>query len=308
MTMIMIFKSLRDAWNKFFFAEQSPIPLALFRIAYGVFVIANLLLLRPDWLAWYGDHAWISLQTMQSIETGPRLNLFTVIPQTDVWIHSLFWLFLTSAIFLTIGFLTRVNSVVVFLCLTSIQQRNLFITHGGDTFMRVAGFFLMFAPAGAAFSVDRLLRIRRGKESSRVPLCRPWAQRMIQIELALVYFSSFCWKLKGQSWTHGTALFYVYHIESLRRFPLPAWFFHSAVLKSGTWFSLVFEFAMGALIWIKRLRYPLLAIGVAFHLWLEYSLNIQLFQWDILSAYILFIDPSDLMRVWNRIRNSQAAA
>jgi hypothetical protein len=303
-----ILEPLRDAWNSFFFAKQSPVPIALFRIAYGVLVIANLLLLRPDWLPWYGAHAWISLQTMQSIETGPRLNLFTVIPQTDAWINSLFWVFLASAALLTVGFLTRLNSLIVFICLTSIQQRNLFIANGGDTFMRVAGFFLIFAPAGAAFSIDRLLRIRDGKEGSQPPLHSPWAQRMIQIELALVYFSSFCWKLKGQPWTHGTALFYVYHLESLRRFPLPAWFFHPMVLRLGTWFALVFEFSMGTLIWVKQLRYPLLAVGVAFHLWLEYSLNIQLFQWDILSAYILFIDPADLTRMWNWITRFDAGS
>src|SRR5271157_3575425 len=97
-------KSLTTAWNRFFFVEQSPAPIALFRIAYGTAVIATLWLLRPDWLAWYGPDAWIS---------------------------GFFWVFLGSAILLTVGFLSRINSAIVFLCLTSIQQRNLFITHGG---------------------------------------------------------------------------------------------------------------------------------------------------------------------------------
>jgi hypothetical protein len=302
------FQSLRSAWNSFFFKEQSPTQLALYRIAYGVLTVANLLLLRPDWLAWYGNHAWVSLQTMQSIEPGPRLDLFTVIPQTDGWINALFWVFLVSAILLTAGFLTRLNSLVVFLCLTSIQQRDLFITHGGDTFMRVAGFFLIFAPAGAALSVDRLLCIWRGKEGSKVQPRSPWAQRMIQIELAVLYFSAFWWKLKGESWPHGTALFYVYHLDSLRRFPVPGWFLRPTVLKLGTWFALVFECAMGTLIWVKEFRYPLLAVGVVFHLWLEYSLNIQLFQWEVLSTYILFVDLADLTRAWNWVRNFRTEA
>ncbi|HSY28285.1 MAG TPA: HTTM domain-containing protein [Burkholderiaceae bacterium] len=303
----MTFQSLRNAWNSFFFVEQPPTPIALFRIAYGVLVIANLLLLRPDWLAWFGNHAWVSLQTMQSIEPGRRLNLFTIIPQTDAWINSLFWVFLASAILLTIGFLTRLNCVIVFLCMASIQQRNLFITHGGDTFMRVAGFFLIFAPAGAMFSIDRWLRIWRRKEGSQVQLRSPWAQRMIQIQLALVYFAAFCWKVKGQPWLHGTALFYVYHLDALRRFPIPTWFLNPWVLKLGTWFALVFEFSMGILVWVKKLRYPMLAIGAAFHLWLEYSLNIQLFQWEILSAYILFVDPADIARVYGWIMRAPVA-
>jgi hypothetical protein len=142
------FKSFRESWNRFFFAPQSPTPIALFRIIFGFLVIATLVLLHADWLTWYGPDAWVSLHTMRVLEPGTRLNLFAILPASNAWIEGLFWVFLFSAVMLTIGFLTRVNSVIVFLCLTSIDQRNLFINHGGDTFLRVAGFFLIFAPAG----------------------------------------------------------------------------------------------------------------------------------------------------------------
>lgn len=299
-------KSLRDAWSLFFFAEQSPIPISLFRILYGVLVIATLLLLRGDWLAWYGTHAWITLPTMQFVEPGPRLNLFTLLPQSDAWIAALFWIFLCSAALFTIGFLTRLNSVLVFLCLTSMDQRNLFILHGGDTLLRVAGFFLMFSAAGSALSVDRLIRIWRGKESAKLPPCRPWAQRMIQFELSLLYFVTFCWKIEGTSWLQGTALYYVYNLDELRRFPIPPWLLHPWMLKLGSWFALALEFSLGVLIWFNELRYYLLALGILFHLFLEYSLNVPLFEWDILSAYILFVDPGNLERAWIWFRDRAA--
>jgi len=294
--------SFLGAWNGFFFAKQSPIPLALFRLAYGTVVISTLFLLHADWISWYGPNAWVRLSTIGTMEPGPRLNLFTVIPQSDLWVRILFWVFLVSAVCLASGLLTRVNSIVVFACLASIQQRNLLILHGGDTFLRVAGFFLMFAPAGSALSLDRLIRIWRGKEGVEIRPHRPWAQRMIQFELALLYFAGFCSKIEGGSWVQGTALYYVYHLDELQRFPIPSWFFHPVILKLGTWFALALEFSMGVLIWIKELRYPLLAVGVLFHLSLEYSLNIPMFQWDVLSAYILFVDPVDLTRFWNWIR------
>jgi hypothetical protein len=298
----MTLRSLLAAWNDFFFAKQSPMPIALFRISYGLLVIATLILLRPDWLAWYGTHAWVSLPTMQTMEPGRRLNLFTIIPQTDAWIDAFFWIFLGSAILLTVGLLTRINSVIVFLCLTSIQQRNLFILHGGDTFLRLAGFFLIFAPAGSALSLDRLIRIWRRKKDALIRPQSPWAQRMIQIQLALLYFSAFCWKLKGPTWLQGTVLYYLYHLDSLKRFPLPAWFLRPTVLKLGGWSALVLEFSLGVLIWVKEFRYILLALGLLFHLCLEYSLNIPLFQWDVLSAYILFVDTADIARAWNWIK------
>ena len=290
-----------EAWEHFFFTPQSPVPIALFRILYGICVSATVVLLHSDWLEWFGVHGWIRLSTMTAVEPGMRLNLFTVMPQNDRWIAAFFWIFLGFALLLTAGLWTRVSSVVVFLCVTSIQQRNLFITHGGDTFLRVAGFFLMFAPAGAAFSLDRLIRVRRGLEGNAVARSAPWAQRMIQLELALMYFASFCWKLKGNTWLHGTALYYVIHLQSIARFPIPGWIQHPAILKIGSWFTLLLEFSLAILIWFRRLRYPLLLIGVLFHLCLEYALNLPMFEWDVLSAYVLFVDPADIERVWSGI-------
>lgn len=304
-------RSLVEAWNAFFFAPQSPLSIALFRIVYGLLVIATLTLLRPDWLTWYGPHAWVSLSTMHALEPGTRLNLFAVIPQTDAWINTLFWIFLGSAILLTIGFLTRLNSLLVFLCLASIHQRNVYILHAGDTFLRVAGFFLIFAPAGAALSldrltIDRLIRIWRGKEDASIQPRSPWAQRMIQFELALVYFATFCVKVKGAPWLQGTATYYVLHLDEFKRFPIPSWLLHPLMLKLESWSALVLEFSLGVLIWVKELRYVVLTLGLLFHLSLEYALNIPLFQWDILSAYILFIDPADLASAWDWLRTRTA--
>jgi hypothetical protein len=298
----MTFQGLRRAWDRFFFAPQSPVPIAVFRILYGICVSATVILLHSDWLEWFGVHAWVTSSTMRTMEPGVRLNLFTIMPQDDHWIAALFWVLLVFAVLLTIGCFTRLSSIAVWLCLASVQQRNLFITHGGDTFLRVTGFFLMFAPAGAALSIDRLIRIRRGIEGREIQPKAPWAQRMIQFELALVYIVSFWWKIKGHAWLNGTALFYVTHLHQIQRFPLPGWVQFPIVLRLGSWFTLALEFCLGTLIWVKRFRYPLLLLGLLFHLCLEYSLNLPMFQWDVLTAYVLFIDPDDLTRLWARLR------
>lgn len=298
----MSLRSFVRWWNQFFFEEQSPLPIAIFRILYGFLVIVTLTLLRPDWLNWFGVHGWVSLPTALKLEPGSRLNLFTIMPRSDSWIEALFWVALASAVLLTLGLFTRVNSVLVFICLNSIQQRNLYILHGGDTFLRLTGFFLIFAPAGAVLSLDHVIRVWRGKEPRIVQARSAWAQRMIQLQLSFLYLVAFLLKLKGAPWLEGSALFYVYHLDELRHFPLPSWFFHWNVLKLGTWFALVLEFALGTLVWVKELRYPLLGLGLLFHLGLEYSLNLPLFQWDVLSAYILFVDAEDLGRFWYALR------
>ena len=123
----MSLRTVVRAWNEFFFTPQSPLPVSLFRILFGFVVIANLVLLHGDWLNWYGTHGWVTLQTMSKVEPGVRLNLFKVMPASDQWIGAFFWFSLCFAVLLTIGLLSRASSVAVFLCLTSIHERNLYI-------------------------------------------------------------------------------------------------------------------------------------------------------------------------------------
>ena len=66
----MTLRKLREAWDHFFFTPQSPVPIALFRIFWGICVSAKILLLHADWLNWYGVHGWVTLQTMQVVGTG----------------------------------------------------------------------------------------------------------------------------------------------------------------------------------------------------------------------------------------------
>jgi len=302
----MSLRSLIRSWNEFFFAPRSPTPVCLLRVLYGMLALANFILLRPDWLAWFGTRGIFTLDTMRSFERGTRINLFALLPN-DFSIQVLFWAAVIAAVFVTVGFATRASSVALFLCLTSIDERALYAMHSGDTLLRITGFWVMFAPAGAAFSVDRLIRLWKGKEGLEIQPQPPWAQRMIQIQVAIVYLTTFWSKTQGPTWINGTAIYYVYHLDQFQRFPVP-WFMQDPVLiKLESWFTLAIEFALGVLIWFKELRYPLLAVGVLLHLSLEYTMNVPLFQWIILSTYVTFIEPADLARAWNWLRARAAA-
>lgn len=297
----MSLRSLVRAWNDFFFAPRSPLPVCVFRILFGLLALADFILLRPDWLAWFGTHGILTLDTMHRLEPGTRIDLFALLPN-DFWVLAFFWFAVTAAVFVAAGFLTRISTVALFLCLVSIDERALYAMNAGDSLLRMTGFWLIFAPAGAALSVDRLIGLRRGKAALHIVAYPAWAQRMIQIQVALLYLATFWQKTQGATWVDGTALFYVYHLEQFHRFPLPGIFQDLTFIKLETWATLAVEFALGVLIWFKELRYPLLLMGVALHLSLEYSMNIPLFQWIILATYVNFIEPGDLARAGNWIR------
>jgi hypothetical protein len=290
------------AWNDFFFKPQPPTPVALYRILYGLMIIADLILLRPDWLTWYGPQGLFRLETMRLLAPGPRINIFLLLPQTVFAVNVFFWVFLVLAVCLTAGFMTRFSTIAVYICLSSIQDRNPYILHSGDTLLRVTGFFLMFAPAGAALSIDSLLRLRKGRSHAEVALRAPWAQRLIQIQMAVLYFATFYSKTLGDSWKDGTAIYYVLRLDEFQRFPVPL--IHNLfLLKVLAWGTLLIEFSLGVLVWFRELRYPVLLAGVCMHLGIEYSMNIPLFEWIAMSTYVTFIDPEDLSRSWMWVRN-----
>ena len=125
----------------------------------------------------------------------------------------------------------------------------------------------------------------------------PWAQRMIQIELAFVYLMAFCSKLGGATWRNGTALYYVLHYRALARFSLPHWATSPTAIRLETWSVLTFELCFPLLVWLPRFRYPMLFVGLMFHLSIEYALNVPIFEWIILSSYVLFVEPQDIKRL-----------
>src|SRR5262249_36938303 len=174
--------------------------------------------------------------------------------------------------------------------LVSVHHRDVFLLNSGDHLLRTLSFFLMFAPAGRAFSVDRLLRLRRGLEEPGIPYIVPWAQRLLQIQVCVMYFDAVLYKLAGTHWVDGTAAWYISQLDEFKRFPVPdlvhtLWFSQVA-----TWSALAVEAAFPLLVWFRPLRPYVLLAGVLLHLGLEYSMNIPFFQWVVLSSYVLFLD------------------
>lgn len=283
---------LSQAWNRFFFTPQRPTVLALYRMAFAALVLLDLFLFYPDWLTWLGDDGLLSMNAVPGAGRFTHLSIFDIWPPGDAATLALFWIFVIFAFFLSIGFLSRFSSVIVFVALLSIQKRNPMITSGGDALLRLDAFFLMFAPTGAALSVDRLISRYRGRQPRESKLVLPWAQRMIQIQTTVLYLSTAYWKLRGHTWIDGTALYYVFHLIEFKQFSIPG-ASHMALIKLMTWSTLAIELSLGTLVWIRRLRYWVLLAGVCLHAGIEYALNIPLFSLTVVASYLTFVEPQD---------------
>src|ERR1700735_5896953 len=105
----MTIASLFRKWNDFFFEPAPPTPLVLYRILYGIMNLFNILLMVPDWTAYFGPHAIVTLATVLRTHHGLRPDIFVWLPQTDFVTNVFFWVFTLLCVFVIVGFMTRTS-------------------------------------------------------------------------------------------------------------------------------------------------------------------------------------------------------
>lgn len=295
--------NIRAAWNRFF---HEPIPaasLSLYRIFFGLMLLSYAYLISSDLLVWYGDKGVLPLADSKNTPGGAGLNLLHYLPNNDFTVQTFFGVFVFAALCVTFGFGTRIAQVVVYLCLVSLHHRNMMLLHSGDFFLRIVSFFMMFANSGAGFSVDRLIRIARGKEPAGPAMVSPWPMRIVQLQVAMLYADAFLWKIRGEPWLNGTAVYYSSRLVEFWRFPTPYVFEHMWTIKLMTWGTLVIEFALGFMLWIKDLRYWILLGGVMLHAGIDWTMNIPLFAPILVTAYVTWVAPEDVTAALAWIRS-----
>jgi predicted DCC family thiol-disulfide oxidoreductase YuxK len=130
--------------------------LAAFRIAFGVGILADLALRLGDLAEFYTDYGLIPRYAL--VTEFSNINRWSLhAANGQLWFISL--LFIINAIialFLIAGYKTRIASVLAFIFLFSLHNRNEFVLQGGDNMFHIMAFFAMFLPLGARFSLDHL--------------------------------------------------------------------------------------------------------------------------------------------------------
>jgi hypothetical protein len=284
-----------SSWNRFFFAPTRTSSLELFRMAWGTLVLLTLALRMANRDDWFGVNPIVNPESVAQMMPAPNIDLLLALPSHDPWLAGFLGLGMLAAACVVLGLFTRLSTFVVLIVFASVCNRAPVILTNGDSLLRALGFFLLFSAAGATWSVDAVIR----KPSQ--PFRAPWAQRLMQIQASVFYLGSVLWKVHGRPWIDGSAVYTVLHLESFRHFPV-GWIAEQVpLLRLMTWATLVIEFALATLIWIRPLRKYVICAGICLHLGIDYALNLPLFQWSAMATYLLFVDPDASERFLDRV-------
>ena len=233
--------------------------------------------------------------------------MFTLIQGTPlIWV---LWVAgVLGAVALTVGFRTRLAALIVFVVIMSAIRSAPLAFNAGDALMRLVAFYLLLMPAGSATSVDRW---RADPERLwSFPRRAPWALRLAQIQISVIYISTVWEKTGGAGWRNGTAVSYAVRIGEVTRLPVPSFVTDSPLLAElATFGALATELAIGILVWNRAARPWVLALGVLLHLSIELTLAVGFFSLTIITLYLAFLPPERAERVllWGRDRLATVA-
>ena len=291
------------AWERFWFDPQSTTTLGVLRIATGFVLLFFAGATLPDYSAYVSSDGF--LPQSPSIEWA--FNLYGLSSSMG-WAWLLFAVFVVSSVAFLVGFHARLAGVLALAVLLSLQRRQPFVFNAGDVLLRLLLLFLVLAPAGAALSLDRWRAVRGSvSEFWQSPRRAPWALRLIQIQVSIVYLVTVWAKVRGTTWNDGTAISYALRLTDLTRFSVPGFVVDSPGISNLlTWATLAIELGIGVLVWNRRARPVVLLLGVIFHLSIHLSLLVGLFSLVMLCCYLAFVDGEAMDRLLARVRDRSA--
>jgi hypothetical protein len=287
------------AWNAFWFGPISARPLAAFRILFGLVVLLNLYLLSIELDYWFTD-AGLLQGTEAREAAGPFRPSLLQYVQDPVSVRAFFAATAAATVLFTIGWHTRVMSVLLYLGVLMIHHRNISSANGADVLLVVVAFYAMFCPCGAAYSLDARRRARK-RGTLAEPLIMPWGQRMIQVQMALVYLNTGLLKANGDTWQHGTALHFVLNNDEVRRFDLSFLTQYPVLVNFMTYTALLVELSIPFLIWFRATRPWAILAGLGLHGSILFTVNIPIFGELMAACYLTFLAPDELDAVLRRL-------
>jgi predicted DCC family thiol-disulfide oxidoreductase YuxK len=320
--------SVWDMLVRFWTAPVRAEPIALFRIVSALAILVGSLFgIAPSLGLYWGENGLIPgsvadgdldrngyISLLRGPVNIPILDGLVAHETLRSWapamnqpwvVKTLFAAWMTALVLLAVGLFTRTSAFVAWLLAMSFHHRAMTVLNGGDDVAVQLLFYLVIAPAGAAWSIDSLRRRMKtyqqpaaGFESpdprphDAPALVPPWSLRLIQIQLAFIYLSTVLSKMDPSwenDWLTGEAMYWVFNDVMLMRWPYAALPVPMWICRLLSWGTIAFELAFPFLIWWPRFRPWLLGVGVVFHLSIWTMMEIGWFGPYMLCYYPAFL-------------------
>lgn len=293
-----------DKWIRLITKEHGLIGLSLARIFFGIAVLYELVINFPVRLLLWGTDGFYPLQTYQKYTQEENFYTIFDISATNHWVNFIMIAGIVVCLCYIMGFKTRIMGVLMAILMFSIYYRNPEITHGGDNILRILFIYLMFARVGAYFSIDAYLKKRRKKETHNIftiitqhqttketlAVFHNFAWISCIIQVIFLYFSSGTYKLAGEMWREGTALYYASRVQDFYTPYLNdlLWMFEP-VLIGMTYFAVLFQVAFPFLLLNRYTKYVAILSACGLHIGIATFMGLADFSWIMIGCELMLL-------------------
>lgn len=288
---------------------------AVLRILYGIGLLLTVVPSIPERsLLWGAASFWVDPEAKRR---GYVTFDVLLSKSSPILFDIVFFAFIAIILLFTLGYRTRIVTPVMLVLLISLQSNNPYLLNGGDTIYRITLLFLMFVNLSAHYSLDAWLAKRR-KPAKRER--RRWVPDYISnaahntalvlccFQIIVVYVVSGIWKLLGDEWLGGTALFYALRIDSFMAYPMiNEMLWQSSLLIYvatfiALWVQTLFPFA---LLWRPARIFVLVSL-IFMHSGIGLLLGLWPFSLAMIALDMLFIRDSTWVGMTAWIRSTRA--
>lgn len=193
---------------------------------------------------------------------------------------------LVAALAVAAGFVTKLSAAACFVIVASTTVRYQRLIHAGLTFGSLLLFFLIFSPAGTAYSVDHALGI-----APHLDIGWSWGLVCARLQVNLLYAGAVVSKLLQAEWRDGS---YTYHLLShsngRTRVPMPRFVANWAASRLATYAVIAVELVCPLTLWRPGLPSILSIVALLLlHASMSVFLKLRLFPFYVMSGLALFV-------------------
>ncbi len=256
-------------------SRVSPLGLAAFRIVYGLVL-------------------WAEVAQLFSF----RRLVFDEIPylsRPDLGVDFCLGLWLVAVSAIVVGYHTRLACVLNYAFSVFLFGSFTTYEYHADHVYTVVNLLLIFTPVARRLSVERWMAARRSAQIEGQETVSIWHYHtLILAGAGLVYFDSFFWKIVDPMWREGLGVWLPMSLPHDTWLPanwLSRLLNRHWLMLAASYMTLALEFAFIFMMWSRRLKLPLLAIGLGFHVGILIAFPIPLFALVMISLYVLLVPP-----------------
>ena len=264
-----------------------PRSLALFRIGLASVLLIDLGKRALSLTAHYTDAGVLPRVAIDQHVVKPIFfSPFHMLGGSTGFQAALFIISAAVAICLLVGYRSKAAAFLSLLLNVSLQQRNMLILHQADALLSALLLWSLFVPIGARYAIDAR---RHEAPGLRDPIVSTGTVGLF-LQVALVYFTTFLFKIDLDLWRNGDALWVTLNIDTYVTAIGQRLLEYPDLLRGITWSALVIE-AIGPLLLLSpvanaRMRCLGILLFLYLHIGIWFCLSIGLFQ--TLSVVAMF--------------------